>query len=258
MDVYYGEKRIGESFYVPLCAVNHLYPPTVKYLKSREWKERIEGHMTVFCDLRDRLSQILTVRIAADTNNMVDEMRSLNAAVGTLLSRLFLPKAGWERDVDQKKLELIKESGRDPKEMLNDSLVLQILADLTQDPLLDSKHTQENLRGSKAVNSGRALTTEIDQLKKDLNSSLDTLCKRNEETFKLKLNFHTEQLQSAIHDSAQYVVQSLSGPHDRLRNEVSGVLEISDRCVSKISTCRILRFCGRKWYVRQPLLSVWN
>ncbi|KJA23768.1 hypothetical protein HYPSUDRAFT_1079957 [Hypholoma sublateritium FD-334 SS-4] len=201
MDVYYGEKRI------------------VKYLKAREWKERIEEHMNMFYQWRTQLSQILTVRIAADTNNMVDEMHSLNATVRTMLSHLFLPKAGWERDVDQRRLELIKEGSRDSKEMLNDPEVLQTLADLTQDPLLDSKRTEENLRGSKAVNSVRALTTEIDLLKKDLNSSLEVLCKRNEETFKLKLDFHTEQLQNAIHDSAQYVVQSLSGPHDRLRNE---------------------------------------
>ena len=176
--------------------------------------------MEMFDQLRNRLSQILTVRIAADTNNLVNEMRTLNASVGSLLARLFLPRAGWERDVDQKRVELVKESGKDSKEILNDPQALKILADLTQDPLLDSKNTQENLRGSKAVNSARALPTEIDALKKDLNSSLAVLCKRNEETFKLKLDFHTEQLQNAIHDSAQYVVQSLTGPHDRLRNEV--------------------------------------
>jgi hypothetical protein len=50
--------------------------------------------------------------------------------------------------------------------------------------------------------------------------SLDELCNRNMNIFELKLAFHTQQLQDAIASSAQFVVRTLSGPHDRLLHEV--------------------------------------
>jgi len=42
--------------------------------------------------------------------------------------------------------------------------------------------------------------------------------------FELKLNLHTQKMQEAVLNSARFVVQTLSEPHDRLHNEVCNVI----------------------------------
>ncbi|KJA23767.1 hypothetical protein HYPSUDRAFT_66143 [Hypholoma sublateritium FD-334 SS-4] len=192
MDTYYGEKRI------------------VKFWKSLDWKERIMNHISLFEKYRILLQQTLSVQVASDVNSLVNKM-------DTLLLRLFAPKADWEKDVATRTRQLTK--ARESKELINDTASLQTLINLTKDPLLDSKDMGEDSFPGASADFRAALPTQIEQLKKDLNLSLDTLCERNQEMFELKLNFHTRQLQEAILNSAQYVVQSLSGPYDRLHNE---------------------------------------
>jgi hypothetical protein len=63
-------------------------------------------------------------------------------------------------------------------------------------------------------------STKLSELRDEMKSSLDELCNRNMNIFKVKLAFHTQQLQESITSSAEFVVRTLSGPHDRLRHEV--------------------------------------
>lgn len=169
------------------------------------------NHIAQFEKYRVLLQQTLSVQVASDVSTLVNKM-------DTLLLRLFAPKADWEKDVATKTRQLSK--AKESKELINDTASLQTLIDLTKDPLLDSKDMGEDSFPGATADFRSALPTQIEQLKKDLNLSLDTLCERNQEMFELKLNFHTQQLQEAILNSAQYVVQSLSGPYDRLHNEV--------------------------------------
>lgn len=168
-------------------------------------------HIAQFEKYRVLLQQTLSVQVASDVSNLVNKM-------DTLLLRLFAPKADWEKDLATRTRQLSK--GKESKELINDTVSLQTLIDLTKDPLLDSKDMGEDSFPGASADFRAALPTQIEQLKKDLNLSLDILCERNQEMFELKLNFHTQQLQEAILNSAQYVVQSLSGPYDRLHNEV--------------------------------------
>lgn len=62
------------------------------------------------------------------------------------------------------------------------------------------------------------------KVKKELELSLDTLCDKNLNKFEMKLSFHAQQMELAIANSAQLVIQSLSGPSDRLVNEVSSLV----------------------------------
>lgn len=136
-----------------------------------------------------------------------------------LLLRLFAPKADWEKEIVAKTRQLGKpKDSKDSKDLVNDITTLQTLVAITKDPLLDAKNAGED--NSTKAGFKAALPTQIEQLRKELHLSLDVLCERNQEMFELKLNYHTQQLQEAILNSAQYVVQSLSGPYDRLHNEV--------------------------------------
>ena len=70
------------------------------------------------------------------------------------------------------------------------------------------------------------------------------------ELFESKLAFHTQQLQEAIVKLAQFVVRTLSGPHDRLLHEVPpfGVtLYIPHRLFFFLVWIRIYRNYGKKW-----------
>jgi hypothetical protein len=144
---------------------------------------------------------------------------SMFEKMDVLLLRLFAPKADWEKEIVVKARQLGKpKDSKDAKDLINDINTLQTLVAITKDPLLDAKNAGED--DSTKAGFKAALPTQIEQLRKELHLSLDVLCDRNQEMFELKLNYHTQQLQEAILNSAQYVVRSLSGPYDRLLNEV--------------------------------------
>ncbi|KAF9484260.1 hypothetical protein BDN70DRAFT_872756 [Pholiota conissans] len=191
MDTYYKETRF------------------VKFWKSQEWKDRILGHATKFNEFRILIQQTLSIQVASDVGTVLEKMN-------VLLFRLYSPKADWEKEIVAKTRQLGKpKDSKDSKDLISDSNSLQTLVAITKDPLLDS-----TLEDEKANKPGfqSALPSHIEQLRKELHLSLDVLCERNQEMFELKLNYHTQQLQEAILNSAQYVVQSLSGPYDRLRD----------------------------------------
>lgn len=184
-------------------------------MKSREWKDRIAGHVTTFSAYRTLLHQTLSIHIAADVSNMVAKTKDIDSKLNVLIAHLFVPKEDWEKAVAAKVREFSK--SKDQKDIIADTKSLETLVDLTKESLSDAKDVQEGYHGPKEI---RALPTEMDQLKKDLSLPLDTLCQRNEEMFELKLNFHTRQLQNTIENAAKFVVKSLSGPYDRLHNDV--------------------------------------
>jgi len=79
--------------------------------------------------------------------------------------------------------------------------------------------------------------------------SLDALCERNLNMFELKLNFHTQKMEETILNSARFVVRTLSGPSDRLRNEVCIIIFTSPVRYFNLFPYldRTSGNCGRKW-----------
>lgn len=159
------------------------------------------------------------MQVASDITNLLGKADKLDARVNkidNILSRIFSPQEDWEKEIVAKRREI--SAPKDLKELVKDPIKLQALVNLNNsDPLPSSKDTQDVLRGANSQSRN-----DLEQLKKDLNLSVDALCRRNRDRFEKKLDLHTRQLHNAILNSATWVIQSLSGPHDRLHNIVCG------------------------------------
>jgi len=153
------------------------------------------GYIEEFNGYRVLLMQGLSIEMATGVDSLVSKM-------DTMLSRLFTPKLDWEKDLVTKTRAL-----GDVNTWVGDSSTLQALVSAANDPKFERS-------------LGITKDSEIESTRDGLLLSLNTLCERNMEIFKLKLDLHTRQLQESIEHSAQYVVRTLSGPHDRLFHEV--------------------------------------
>ncbi|KAF9484259.1 hypothetical protein BDN70DRAFT_162234 [Pholiota conissans] len=175
----------------------------VKFLKATQWKERMENHATAFDNYRHKIQQILSIQTASDVQSL-----------RTLLSRLYTPK-GWEKDATTKALERSKNL-KGPEDLIHDPTYLQNLIAMSNDSSPPPSQV-----GKQAADAGikSGLPNDIEKLQKELNTSLDKLCDKNREMFKVKLRYHAQQLQDTINNSARHIIKSLSGPYDRLYNE---------------------------------------
>jgi len=158
------------------------------------------GHIADFNRFRLLLQQALSIQIASGVDDLVFKM-------DLVLGSLFSPKADWEKDLASQSRRLGKLG-----DWIDDDTTLVSLVSTSKDPSL-------NLEGPDFQ-----ILSELQQLKNDLGLSLDKLCEQNLDRFELKLNLHTQQMQEAILNSARFVVRTLSGPYDRLYNEVCLVI----------------------------------
>ncbi|KAF8159290.1 hypothetical protein B0H34DRAFT_702908 [Crassisporium funariophilum] len=193
IDTYYKESRF------------------VKFWKAHDWKDRMLWYIDEFNKYRILLQQTLSIHIASGVNDLVSKMDAV-------LTRLFVPQHDWEKDL----VDHTRQLG-DPSGWIRDTTTLQNLAIVAREPMFGLSSVQgdpaaENLISSASVTDFRIATLLV-KMKEDLSFTLDNLCERNMNAFELKLNFHTQQVQEAIANSAEFVVRTLSGPHDRLFNE---------------------------------------
>ncbi|KAF9563209.1 hypothetical protein CPC08DRAFT_760974 [Agrocybe pediades] len=187
IDTYYKESRF------------------VKFWKAQDWKARMLGHVEDFNRHRMQLQQILSIQVASGVNDLVTKM-------DLVLARLFSPKHDWEKELDGKTRRL-----GSIDTWVNDSNTLQSLIASTKDPALAMPAPASDLGEASAP--GLFVTVRLEQIQKELESSLDALCAKNLDWFNLKLDFQMQQIQESIYNSAQFVVHNLSGPYDRLHHE---------------------------------------
>jgi len=178
----------------------------VKFWKAQDWKVRMLGHVEDFNQHRIQLQQILSIQVASGVNDLVSKM-------DIVLARLFSPKHDWEKDLDNKTRKLGSINS-----WLHDPNTLQSLISVTKDPSLamPAPSTAADLD----VTPNLFVSVRLEQIQKELESSLDALCAKNLDWFNLKLDFQMQQIESSIFNSAQFVVHTLSGPYDRLHHEV--------------------------------------
>ncbi|KDR76020.1 hypothetical protein GALMADRAFT_458592 [Galerina marginata CBS 339.88] len=185
VDTYYKELRL------------------VKFFKSQDWKKRISGHIKKFDKCRLDLHEALAVQTAFGVDD-------LGKKLDFLLAGLFASKHGWEKALDKASQGL-----GPPSAWINNPGVLRDLISVTEDPALFMPTPDENANSlmKDIVNSW------IEKVQKDLQLSLDDQCANNREWFEMKLNLQAERTHAAIENSAQRVIETLSGPYDRLKNE---------------------------------------
>lgn len=209
IDTYYREHRIGEMV-TSFGATYGVFKPdtaplrTVKFYKAKDWKAKILEFIETFDKDRISLHQALSLQVASDVNDLVSKM-------DLLLDRLFSPREPWELDVSAKMRELRIVGNAD---WLNDSNTVKSLAISSGDTSVSLEADPSNMVETAKID------LQVNVLKEHLHLSIDALCSRNLELFELKLRLHTERLEKAILHSARYVINSLSGPHDRLEHEV--------------------------------------
>ena len=160
------------------------------------------GHIEEFNRFRLLLQEALSIQVASGVDDLVFKM-------DMVLASLFSPKANWEKELASQSRRLGKMEA-----WINDGETLLSLVSKSKDPLLNVHVERSELE----------ILTELQHLKKDIGMSLDELCERNLNMFELKLNLHTQKMQEAILNSARFVVRTLSGPYDRLHNEVCNVM----------------------------------
>jgi hypothetical protein len=164
------------------------------------------GYVDDFKNHRVQLQDVLSLHTASNVKVLITKMSDL-------VSRLFETKADWEKTLATQTENLGDRSG-----WLESEASLQALVSAAEDPVLGgivTKKVESEFHEMRDVQS-----IKLSELRDELELSLDEFCNRNMNIFELKLAFHTQQLQDAIASSAQFVVQTLSGPHDRLQHEV--------------------------------------
>lgn len=215
MDTYRKQHSIGISLVSAAeCLLNKLRA-VVKYLKAREWKEKLLRFVSTFDELRNRLILAVTFQTASDVGRMVTSM-------DTILSLLFAA-----RDADEKKeLKRINDAGRDKLKTDSDALakLLAPTGDSSMERIPISRHKVDgDEKKSTFKPDTRKVNTDmqVQELQKDLSASVDELCEKNWKYFERSLALYTDQLQKSIDYSADRVILTLSGPYDRLQHEVS-------------------------------------
>jgi len=182
------------------------YTRTVKFYKAQEWKDRIAGYIEDFKNHRIQLQDALSLYTTSNVNVLV-------ATMSDLVSRLFETNPDWEKTLAAKTQNL-----GDRSEWIESDAALQAVISAAEDPILKSTSTKKI--ESKSIEMRYVQSTNLSELRDELQVSLDELCNRNMGIFESKLAFHTQQLQESIASSARFVVRTLSGPHDRLFHEV--------------------------------------
>uniref|UniRef100_A0A8H7Y3L7 Uncharacterized protein n=1 Tax=Psilocybe cubensis TaxID=181762 RepID=A0A8H7Y3L7_PSICU len=164
------------------------------------------GHIRTFNRFRLELQQTLSIQVASNVEDLVAKM-------DTVLSRFFTPKSDWEKNLDVKTRNL-----GSPSTWIQNTSTLQSLISDTNDPSMPlPAPAYEDSSASMSMSFGTEM--QLSNIKKELQLSVDDLCDKNMDMFELKLSFHTQQMEKAIADSAILVIQSLSGPCDRVVNE---------------------------------------
>jgi hypothetical protein len=180
---------------------------SVKFIRAQDWRARILEHATNFQRFQAFIQQMLTIQIASDVGNLLQTM-------DLALTRLFSPKDKPQRQFMAK----LRESGKSHSDFIKDTENLQDLLNTDEDSLSSQIAGKDDSRAKADLKD--SLLNQTEQLKKEIYLPLETLCKRNQERFELRLKYYTRQLQVAIDNSADRVIRSLSGPYDRLQNKV--------------------------------------
>jgi len=169
-------------------------------MHAQDWKERIAEHITIFDDLRRRVTDRLVLRTAVGVNN-------LRKSMDKLLNELTTPSSQWQKNVTI----LEKKEG---KEWIADDEKLKQVLKATQDPSLD-------LRGLTQPGQGGSMSRDpLKAIREEILLDLEDLCAKNRDMFEVKLEFHTAKLRDTVESSATRIIKALDGPHDRLLNEV--------------------------------------
>jgi len=197
----------------------------------------MKGYIDDFKEHREQLQQILHLYTALNVKVLVTNV----AKTSDLVSRLFETKPEWETTLatETQNLGLGERS-----KWIESGPSLQALIDAAGDPVLKGIVTKKV--ESKSNEMRDIQSKKLSELRDEMVSSVDKLCQENEEMFKLKLAFHTKQLQDTIEDSAQFVVRTLSGPYDRLVHEVCPSLLVL-YIVNGLCSIRTCENYGRKW-----------
>jgi hypothetical protein len=192
------------------------------------------GYIEDFKNHRVQLQEALALYTASNVNVLVGTMSDL-------VSRLFATKPEWEKTLAEKTQNL-----GDRSEWIENDVVLQAVVSAAEDPVLGGIPTKKI--ESKSIEMRHVQSTNLSELRDELEVSLDELCNRNMGIFESKLAFHTQQLQESIAKSAQFVVRTLSGPHDRLFHEVNPfVFGLQYHSPTIRIFIRICENYGRKW-----------
>ena len=160
-----------------------------------------------FKDHREQLQHVLCLYTASNVKVLVTKMSDL-------VSRLSATEPDWEKTLATQTQNLGDRSG-----WLESEDSLQAIASAVEDSVVGGTMTKKVKSESNEMCVVQS-TQQLSELRDELELSLDEFCSRNMNIFELKLAFHTQQLQDAITSSAQFVVRTLSGPHDRLLHEV--------------------------------------
>ena len=180
----------------------------VKFYRAQEWKARMKGYIDDFKKHRIQLQEILSLYTAFGVKVLVTN-------VANLVSRLFETKPEWEKTLATETQNLgIGERSK----WIESDASLQAFIQATDDTVLKGIVTKKVESKSKEMRDVQS--KKLSELREELASPVDKICQENEDTFELKLAFHTQQLQNTIESSAQFVVRTLSGPYDRLLHEV--------------------------------------
>jgi hypothetical protein len=169
----------------------------------------VAGYIEDFKNHRLRLQEILGLHTASNVTVLVTKMNDL-------VSRLLATKPDWEKTMATQ----TKGVG-DRSKWLESDASLQAVISAAKDPVLGGIVPTKKVESKSKSNEMRDVQSKkLSELRDEMESSVDKLCKGNMDLFELKLAFHTQQLQDSIESSAQFVVRTLSGPYDRLLHEV--------------------------------------
>ena len=166
-----------------------------------EYAEDFKNH-------RLRLQEVLGLHTASNVNVLLKKMDDL-------VSRLLATKPDWE-----KTLATQTKGVGDRSKWLESDASLQAVISAAKDPVLGGIVTKKVESKSKSKEIHDVQSKKLSELRDEMESSVDKLCKGNMDLFELKLTFQTQQLQDSIESSAQEVIRTLSGPYDRLLHEV--------------------------------------
>lgn len=204
-------RTTSKSEWVDLCSspvVSQNSRCAVKFYRAQEWKNKMADYIEDFKNYRLQLQEVLGLHIASNVNVLLTKMNDL-------LTRLSTTKPDWETT-----LATQTQGVGDRSKWLESDASLQAVVSAAKDPVLGGNVTKKVESKSKSNEMRDVQSKKLSELRDEMESSVDKLCKENMDMFELKLAFHTQQLQDAITNSAQFVVRALSGPHDRLLHEV--------------------------------------
>jgi hypothetical protein len=198
IDTYYKERRIG-MFHslIPRFGTEAI---VVKYFKAQSWKERLLDIAQRFDTHRKDIQSALSMRIAVGVDDMASKLDAI-------MTSHFEHRSSWEKRIES---QIDKYGSR--AECIGDDIKLQRLVALSEDFAIGSR--------PKMIPDGIELVKSVDIVRREIYASLDTLCQKNADIFERKLGLQTKQLEETVVASAKYVIDQLSGPYDRLQNEV--------------------------------------